>query len=290
MIVNYKNHKIEISPITEEPGGYIDFTSPITGEIHRILIEDAADSLNKEVCKICMSEEMNLKNGNKKEVEEVKDTEKVVEEKIESMKKVEKVEIEEVDKTPVVTEESRVDIATTDFMIDIETLGVRSGSIITQIAVRGFSLECGVSTHQRLNKKIDISDSILNGMSIDQSTVDWWKAQSKEARELVFSGDKVSLSEALDELSKLVKSEDNVRVWGNGSSFDISLLEEAYRIMNKEIPWKFYRVRDLRTIVDLAELKGFNKKDIKFEGVPHNAEDDCLHQIKICCSAFKYLK
>lgn len=289
MIVNYKNHKIEISPITEEPGGYVDFTSPITGEIHRILIEDA-DSLNKEVCKICMSEEMNLKSGNKKEVKEVKDTEKVVEEKIESMKKVEKVEIEGVDKTSVVTEESKVDTATTDFMIDIETLGVRSGSIITQIAVRGFSLECGVPTHQGLNKKIDISDSILKGMSIDQSTVDWWKAQSKEARELVFSGDKVSLSEALDELSKLVKLEDNVRVWGNGSSFDISLLEEAYRIMNKEIPWKFYRVRDLRTIVDLAELKGFSKKDIKFEGVPHNAEDDCLHQIKICCSAFKYLK
>ena len=45
-----------------------------------------------------------------------------------------------------------------------------------------------------------------------------------------------------------------------------------------EPPWKFWNVRDVRTVVDLAKPFRNLKKDYKRKGTHHNALDDAIFQ------------
>lgn len=66
--------------------------------------------------------------------------------------------------------------------------------------------------------------------------------------------------------------------------FDITILENWFRACNTPIPWKFWNVRDVRTIVDWFNI---DTRSYEREGVHHNALDDCLHQIKYMCGGSK---
>jgi len=55
--------------------------------------------------------------------------------------------------------------------------------------------------------------------------------------------------------------------------------EHAYRESLLDIPWRFWNVRDCRTIKDLFESKRGGLND-NFTGVAHNALDDAIHQAK----------
>jgi hypothetical protein len=77
-------------------------------------------------------------------------------------------------------------------------------------------------------------------------------------------------------------------VWGNGSTMDITILESAYEYFGIEIPWKYWAVNDVRTIVDLNPSI---KKNCEFDcGVRHSAIADCLYQIKYTTDTIKSLK
>jgi exodeoxyribonuclease VIII len=67
-------------------------------------------------------------------------------------------------------------------------------------------------------------------------------------------------------------------MWGNGATFDISMLEDAYRQYEIEIPWKFWNVRDCRTVLDMYEsIRGGFNKTVNRQGA-HNALDDAKFQ------------
>ncbi|MBS0627420.1 MAG: 3'-5' exoribonuclease, partial [Verrucomicrobia bacterium] len=76
------------------------------------------------------------------------------------------------------------------------------------------------------------------------------------------------------------------KIWCQGASFDIPILQEAYARCNMEPPWKFWTVRDTRTVYDIAN---FNSKDLPATNL-HHALFDCQHQIhaiKIALSKIK---
>ena len=107
------------------------------------------------------------------------------------------------------------------------------------------------------------------------STIEWWSTQSQEARDAL--GGEDDLKEVLVGLASWIPS--NAKVWGNGSTFDISMLEDAYRQHGLEIPWKFWNIRDCRTVVDMFETQrggfGQNRK-----AASHNALEDAIAQAK----------
>jgi hypothetical protein len=102
----------------------------------------------------------------------------------------------------------------------------------------------------------------------------------------------MDLDSALSSVSLFVESIYPERVWGNGSHFDIAILEHAYAVVGKVAPWHYRAPRDLRTIKELAELRhGFVVgADIKFSGDPHNALDDAVHQAKIISDSYELIK
>lgn len=175
-----------------------------------------------------------------------------------------------------------------DISIDLETLSTRPDAAILSIGAAEFDRSTG-EIGRTFYVEVDLNSAINDG-HVDGGTLSWWYTQAADARRLFGNGTvKSSILTALTMLREFVqKAGDDVRPWGNGSSFDITILESAYNRNPAAgaIPWKFWDVRDMRTIVDLASENGFDRNDVPFEGVAHNALDDATHQARVISAAY----
>jgi hypothetical protein len=163
-------------------------------------------------------------------------------------------------------------------MVDLETLGTESNSVIMSIAAVPFNMESG-KTGTPYYTNVDIQSCLNVGLQISGSTLEWWMKQSNAAITRIFSGTSLPLDRALDELSGVISQFYDIQVWGNSARFDLGILENAYLKSGKSIPWKFYNERDVRTLVAFDPDV---KANMVFTGTPHDALDDCLHQVKYC--------
>ncbi len=173
-----------------------------------------------------------------------------------------------------------------EVMIDIETASTSpNAAILTVGAVKFDRTKPLASPCESLYVRIDYNDAILKySLDVDEKTLDWWREQSKEVREEAFGDDgsiaRVKLEEGLSALSDFVK--DCKCVWANSPTFDCVILENAYKAANLAVPWKFWQLRDTRTVYDIA---GVFLKD--FTGVTkHNALSDAVNQVKALHAAF----
>jgi hypothetical protein len=100
-------------------------------------------------------------------------------------------------------------------------------------------------------------------------------------REEAFSEqDRVQLGVALDGLTKIVWKAR--RVWAQGPTYDMTILEHAYKSLNKALPWQYYSVRDSRTVFGLWP-------GLEAPPATHNALEDCRRQISMLQDTLKYL-
>lgn len=160
-------------------------------------------------------------------------------------------------------------------MIDLETMGTTPGAAIVSIGVVIFDPRFGkVDKENTFYRELDWQTQKRH---IDNETWKWWGRQSDLAKGGLHGLE--DLDDVLVELIDFLPSD--VKVWGNGATFDISMLEDAYRQFNTDCPWKFYNVRDCRTIKDIYESSrgGLNKTMGSVVGSgAHNALNDALHQ------------
>ena len=173
-------------------------------------------------------------------------------------------------------------------MIDLETLGTKPDAPILSIGAVYFDPDTGLFGC-KFHVKLDFIEACKD-RQIDPATVEWWMGQSDEARTaLTDPGEGYSKHDALYHLSAFLDNEGDVKVWGNGATFDISMLEDLYRQLDTSIPWKFYNVRDVRTIVAAAE--GIvDRKDIPFDGIKHDALADAVHQATYVSAMWQALR
>lgn len=177
-----------------------------------------------------------------------------------------------------------------DLSIDLETLGTAPGATILSIGAARFNRDTG-EVAEPFYCVINIEKECA--LSVDPATLKWWLLQSESAR-LTIAGKDLgaryrSLDAALFELTTLVQSGVE-RVWGNGATFDISFLENAYRQKSMLIPWHYRAPRDMRTIVDAAEGLGFDPKALPFEGTAHRADHDAVHQAKVIAASWRWIQ
>lgn len=170
-------------------------------------------------------------------------------------------------------------------MVDIETMGHRSNSVICSIGAVEFSLETG-ATGQRFYERVSIQSCLDAGLTVNGSTIEWWLTESEEARSEIAKGGK-RLYATLHSFTRFVESlkTENLQVWGNGARFDLGILADAYykEHVDNDIPWKFRNERDVRTLVSLNPSIRESCEKI---GTTHHALDDCLSQIKYCHQIF----
>lgn len=159
-----------------------------------------------------------------------------------------------------------------DVMIDLETLGTTPDAPIIAIGAVYFCRKTG-ALGDRFEATVDFN-SACKGRRADPSTIKWWLGQSDAARKAVVRGDQ-GMECALKGLAAFIRP--GSRPWGNGATFDISMLEHAFRQYKLECPWKFWDVRDCRTVEDLAPV---SRRSIRREGTHHSALDDAIHQAR----------
>lgn len=172
------------------------------------------------------------------------------------------------------------------YMLDLETLGVSSKSIILTIACVRFTRNENISTFY---KKIDIESCKLYGLEYDQSTVDFWNKQSPEAKKEAFEGKREDLKTVLLEFNKWInESVAPIKlVWANSPNFDCVILENAYKATGNQFPFKFWNYRDLRTLVNVCGVQP------EYAKLQHHSLSDCFAQIKTlekCFQKFPHLK
>lgn len=170
-----------------------------------------------------------------------------------------------------------------EIMVDLETLSTRSHAVILVIGAIKFNrgekwnkdfTYNDLSKKNIFYKRINISSCIDIGLHTDPETEKWWNKQDKDVKyEALYNKNRIDIKQALEEFTKWFS--DSTYIWGNGSSFDISILGEAYERCNLDIPWKFYNVRDLRTLYDLGNVdsRSLPSND------KHHAIYDCFRQI-----------
>lgn len=127
----------------------------------------------------------------------------------------------------------------------------------------------------------------------DPDTVKWWKEQGDEAKAAFKSPAPVSIDHALGRIVQFFETYSGARVWSHGSYADISWLEHYFRAMNVAVPFKFYDVRDTRTIYEAAglDLKTY-RQDREARGektVAHHALDDAIVQSELLIEAFQII-
>lgn len=170
-------------------------------------------------------------------------------------------------------------------MVDLETMGKKHNAPIVAIGAVVFDPATG-SIGESFYKVVCLESSVNWGAVIDPSTVIWWLKQSSEARSAIVNDDAIPLLDALLQFREFVS--DNVaggskkaQVWGNGASFDNSILRSSYDCIAEDYPWEYWSDRDVRTMVELGQAIGFDPKTtIPFEGDRHNALADAIHQAR----------
>jgi len=164
-------------------------------------------------------------------------------------------------------------------MIDIEGLDTGPTATILTIAAQSFDpfIE-GYENKPSFYTRVTLESQ--ENRSINDDTIAWWATQPEAAKEAFHEDNRIPLDQALEGLHKLCWHADFV--WANGPTYDMNILENAYRSFGRPQPWQFYKVRDARTIYSLWP-------DCPKPPVEHHALQDCKRQIIMLQQTFKHL-
>ena len=171
------------------------------------------------------------------------------------------------------------------FSIDNETLDTVATAHLLSI---GIACEYDGKTHSMIVYP-DWSEQEALGRTQSKSTLEWWGKQDPALKGATFASAKASTmpaAECLHQVNQFIlghsKGADEIRVWGNGSEFDIAQLEHLSSQTAIKPVWAYYLASSQRTIQDIAKLMGieYNKADF-FDGQAHDAEADARAQVRL---------
>lgn len=166
-----------------------------------------------------------------------------------------------------------------DLMVDIETLGTGINSVITQIGACYFDRFTG-ELGETFLVNIRIQDCLDKGLTVDGGAIKFWFEQNHKD----FLEAPIDLTKALGHFKQFCKKD--TIAWAH-ATFDFPIISNAYRLHSQGLPFSYRNMRDIRTLVDLANIP---YKQYKREGTHHNALDDCKYQVKYCVDCFRALK
>lgn len=186
------------------------------------------------------------------------------------------------------------DMLYTHLMVDIESMGEKPDAPIVSIGAVFFDPSSG-QTGPVFYKVISLESAMEWGGVPDASTILFWLKETSEARSEIVMDHAIPLDDALLQFKDFIaenaaNGKDTVQVWGNGATFDNVLLENSYARTGITCPWKFWNNRDVRTVVELGKAVGCEPRyEIPFDGEPHKAISDALHQVKYVSAIWQRL-
>ena len=164
-------------------------------------------------------------------------------------------------------------------MIDLEGLATGPDTTILTIAAQTFD-PFGTGWYDK-HYYARVTLESQENRAIDDGTIAWWATQPDHAREEAFNEqDRIPLDQALDELAKMIWH--SKLIWSQGPTYDMNILEHAYKSYGKPLPWKYFQVRDSRTVFSLWP-------DQPIPPTTHHSLEDCRRQISMLQRTLKHL-
>lgn len=161
-------------------------------------------------------------------------------------------------------------------MIDLETLSSEPNAPIIQIGAVPFNIRTDeVGKALKINVRPDFAKTPPS-----LSTICWWMKQGEAARLSVAASENGELPGSACAIFAgflSVECEPNVEVWAMPPEFDCVILANLFRSVDRPIPWKYNKTRDLRTLEFLA---GCSSIDRVIASVPHDAGSDAAAQAR----------
>ena len=177
-------------------------------------------------------------------------------------------------------------MALTDVMIDLETLATSTDAAILSIGAVRFDPNgngIGTTERERFYARVCLDSCDELNLTIHEDTIEWWAKQSDEAKNEAFGSEgRIPIQTVFDDLYKF--SWGCKAVWSNGAGFDVVICETIFKKLQKACPWKYWQVRDCRTIYDI----GFDPELPKVTA--HDALEDAVAQAIGVQNVFRKLR
>ena len=115
-----------------------------------------------------------------------------------------------------------------------------------------------------------------------QSTLDWWQQQGEKAKRCFEPEETISPREFHPALESICQSQDLSYNWvkkycrwfTRGPHFDIAIMDSLFDDYGVTPPWKYFKVRDIRTWLECNGLEDNLKLVKPATMIPHNALHD----------------
>ena len=164
-----------------------------------------------------------------------------------------------------------------DLMIDTETAGLPPSGALMSIGAVFFDLHTQ-ALGPEFNATIHLASSVKAGGQMDAGTVLWWLRQGDAARKAVAYGGQ-PIDKVLTDFTAFIEQHcrvEDVRPWANASTFDLTIINSAYRNLGMKTPWHFTNERCFRTVRNMYPQVEYDPGE-KGEGA-HNALADAKFQ------------
>lgn len=107
-----------------------------------------------------------------------------------------------------------------------------------------------------------------------QDTVNWWMERKETLEKIITAPVQCSLDALLKFISKIIETHQITEVWAKSPSFDLMILDHAYRQVDINKPWRYSQERDVRTIQSILKKKSHLSDPI----CPHDPLADAVAQ------------
>lgn len=171
-------------------------------------------------------------------------------------------------------------------MIDLETLGTEADCPVIAIGAVFFDAD---GVRDEFYEVLNVEEQIDAGRKASGSTIKWWMGQSDAAKKVFKDGARDThdgISRFLEFCKRYPVKE--LKPWGNGSNFDITIIEHLIKDCEEASPWIFWNIRDLRTFKEDLEIFT-GKTKVEKKGVNHNALDDARSQAQFVIEGWKVM-
>lgn len=145
------------------------------------------------------------------------------------------------------------------FIYDFETLSQNPiDAALVSCAKLSFSFKSlknnEYSYNQLLNQteymKFDVADQVKNwNRKVEQSTLEWWKSQSKEAIASIKPSDKdVSITRLIPWLGSDLTNNTKY-VFTRNNTFDPVIVTSVCSLMGEKVPYDWWKIRDTKSFI-----------------------------------------
>ena len=175
-------------------------------------------------------------------------------------------------------------------MCDLETLDTIPSAAIISIGIVKFDpfiVQNSFKKNPYHYQVVDKASCIQAGMTVDDETIRWWQRQSGYAQRILEPKyasppieNVIDIMTALRAMSHFITTNaehKDIYIWSNASTFDITILSDAYRRHGLQPPWKYTGESCYRTINTITKLLGI-KVDKNFQGTKHHSGHDAINQ------------